>query len=467
MQPERTVAGFDSATTMLQALSLYLQGHDVPLTGEGSHQLERAILPVMQAANRWPRTVKERIYAVTGWKEAVSARNVDRVDSGALARWVTGQYPQQETNVAFVGSTNGALTHLAAAVAGPWLPQTLLVPVRRFGVPPEDGRKDLMQMRSAGRRLLTANPDWSLHHMHDPNQDRLMVAGMCYFRLKWRRLPEAYREHLRATLAPGGTLVVSDCQLRWPTTHVDERYTFQHGGLGGATHAELAEGGERVRRYLSSYGSRYSTWVGPVPDTESPEAEWGFEPELLEDLRTLAQREGWRLVRLSYAEPETLSPAVADLYREWYTRRGIPVRRLLVESFMLVEPYWALRTGSVPFWMVFNKETSLAALKEYLDATASYPEIRLTLFSHGVESVGLAYPEQWRSVFDYAGESGDFLGVDPSVFPRDFAVFARTHQEMTQLRPKHVMPHALDWAQAEEFLAARDEITLHTEHEPA
>jgi hypothetical protein len=48
----------------------------------------------------------------------------------------------------------------------------------------------------------------------------------------------------------------------------------------------------------------------------------------------------------------------ADLYRQWYEERGLPTNRLLVESFILIEPWWALRTGSVAFWMVFNMEPS-------------------------------------------------------------------------------------------------------------
>jgi len=42
--------------------------------------------------------------------------------------------------------------------------------------------------------------------------------------------------------------------------------------------------------------------------------------------------------------------------------------RLLVESFIVMEPFWTIRTGSVPFWMVFNKLPSAEALEQYLDA---------------------------------------------------------------------------------------------------
>ncbi|WP_159941690.1 MULTISPECIES: hypothetical protein [unclassified Nocardiopsis] len=460
MRPHKAVAGFDSATTMLRALASYHAGRDVPLTGEGPGALEGAADLLAGAANHAPRWLKERVYAAAGWAEAVPRKRVGEIDSDALASWIAGHYPDRQSEVAFVGSTNGALTHLAAALEAPWLPQTLLIPVRRFGVPPEDGAADLREMRATGEELVRANPDWRLHHMHDPNQDRLMVAGMCYFRVKWLRLPEAYRRFLRSRLAPGGTLVVPDCAMRWPTTRVSDRYVFQHGGFGGAEPEELRHGGERVREFLRAYGSDYTRFVGPEPDGDSPEAEWGFAPELMDDLRALAEEEGWTLRRLRYAEPESPSPAVADLYRDWYRRRGLSPDRLLVESFMLVEPYWALRTGSVPFWTVFNKEPSLRNLEEYLDRVSDYEEIRLALFSHGVESVGLARAQEWARVLDRATKVGSFVGTDPSVFPRDFAVLARFHRELTRVRGRQPMPPPMRWSEAAAFLAEADGVEV-------
>src|SRR4029450_13636290 len=93
--------------------------------------------------------------------------------------------------------------------------------------------------------------------------------------------------------------------------------------------------------------------------------------------------------RVVFEEPEDMSPLVADLYRWWYGALGLADNRLVVDSFILMEPYWTIRTGSVPFWMVFNTEPSLRALTSYLRDAPSFDEVRLTLFSHGVDSIGL------------------------------------------------------------------------------
>src|SRR5439155_1277382 len=83
-----------------------------------------------------------------------------------------------------IGSSNGAATHLFAALRIPWLPQTVLTLVRRGGIDVDEPKRDLAWARAPARDLLAGNPDIDLHHMHDPNQDRLMLRHVAYFRIK-------------------------------------------------------------------------------------------------------------------------------------------------------------------------------------------------------------------------------------------------------------------------------------------
>jgi hypothetical protein len=87
-----------------------------------------------------------------------------------------------------------------------------------------------------------------------------------------------------------------------------------------------------------------------------------------------------------------------------------------------------VRTGSVPFWTVFNTEPSAAALEHYLDGVTPFDEIFLMLFSHGVESVGLAPIARWQAILRRARRHGDFVGVDTAAYPRDFATFTNYHR---------------------------------------
>lgn len=281
-----------------------------------------------------------------------------------------------------------------------------------------------------------------------------MIQRMTYFRVKRLRLGDAYEMFLQRSLKPGGTIFLIECNLKWLTTRYGERHFFQFGALGGATQDEYQNGGPRVEAYLARYGSHRRRWQAPQPNGEMPEAEWGFEPALRHDLESFAERHGFRVRRVVFDLPEQLSHLVADLYDWWNRQRGIHERRLLVESFILMEPFWTVRAGCVPFWMVFNKQPSAQALKEYLQTGHRFDAIDLTLFSHGVDSIGLVSIDEWRRISRLGSDQISFLGVDEDAYPRDFGVFVRYHEDLVaKLQTRYPMPPALSLEALDEFLS--------------
>jgi hypothetical protein len=426
------LANFDSASAMVRSLSRFLHGKGFPALGIASE----ALLPLGLLLNRMPRTLRESFYIWSGFNEAIPARRLPRVRAERIAQWAVSQYPQRRYQAVAIGSSSGALVHLCAALGIPWLPQTFLIPVRRLGVHPDRPREDLEFGKQHAAGLLEANPEIQLHHMNDANQDRLMIERMTYFRIKWRALSAAYEEFLLKNLPPGGTILVSDCRLRWPVLNLGPRHIFQHGALGGATPEEFLEGSPRVAAYLERYDSPHRVWDSPGASEERPEAEWGFEEALMDDIHRVARRQGYRIRRLTFHEPEDLSPMVAEFYRRQYRQRGMPDTRLLAESFLVHEPFWTLRTGSVPFWMTFNKEPSAELLQRYLDwAQPPFDEVYLMLFSHGVESVGLVPIDHWQAIIQQARKRSGLIGVDPERYPRDFAVFLRYQEDLKRTIP--------------------------------
>jgi hypothetical protein len=103
--------------------------------------------------------------------------------------------------------------------------------------------------------------------------------------------------------------------------------------------------------------------------------------------------------------------------------------------------------------MVFNTEPSFDAVNRYLDTAPPQSEIYLTLFSHGVNSIGLVPIERWRSIFGRARRTGSFMGVDEDAFPRDFAVFVRFHRALQQLEPHYSLPAPLTLNELDQFLS--------------
>jgi hypothetical protein len=428
MRAARFIARFDSASASLQAVASYLHGKD--FTGLGIFRWSRGVVPLV---NRLPPAWRQRLYRLGAWREGVPPAHLGRLRSEALAQWAVRQYPRRQYPAIMLGSSNGAAVHLCCALGIPWLPQTLLVPVRRPRTHPDDIGYVVEATRDLAQELLQANPDLLLHQMHDPNQDRLMCQEMAYFRVKRRALGATYQQFIEETLLPGGTLLLLECHLPWPTTQLAERHVFQLGGLGGLPAEEYLSGSKRVAAFLRRMGSPYQRWAPPAPDGERPEAEWGFAPELREAVASLARRQGYRLQRLSFQHPQDFSPFVADLYRWWYGQQGVPGQRLVGESFALLDPWWPLHTGSVPYWTFFAVEPAAAQLEHYLRTTEPYDDIYLTLFSHGIESIGIAPVARWRSVLAHARQQRGFLGVDEAAFPRDFAVFVRYYSALRQL----------------------------------
>jgi hypothetical protein len=449
MSKPKEVAGFDSASAMLMATAAFLRGEPFPALGNPP-----VLKPLVRSTRRLPERVREAAFIAGGAAETISRRAAARVRSERLSQWVCEEYPQRRYPAVAIGSTNGALVHLCAALDMPWLPQTFLIPVRQ-AVHPDDPVAAMDKGVRPGRALVASNPDLQLHHMHDANQDRLMVRALTYFRVKRRELGEAYERFLAERLEPGGTILISECRSIWRTTALGERHVFQHGAVGGATEDEFHYGSDRVAEYLARYDSPVRRWDGPEPDSVSPEAEWGFAPALREDIVRFAREHGYRVRRVVYDEPASLSPLVADLYRWWYRQRNIPAERLFVESFAIVEPYWTLRTGSVPFWMTFNDEDSLAAVRDYLTGR-EFDSIILALFQNAVEPVGLPGIDEWHEVLGRARRAGWFAGLSPQQHPRDMGQLASYDDALRDVPARYPLPGPLTLNDLDRFLDSVD-----------
>jgi hypothetical protein len=445
--PPDFIADFDSASAMVRSTSNFLHGKDFPALGQTP-----LLKPLAARANLLPQSLRRQLYIFSGWQESIDPDTIDDVvDAEVMSDWIGDSYPDRPYPAVAIGSSNGAGVHLYSALGIPWLPQTFLVPVRQ-SVDPDDPQEAMEVGIDPGRRLLDANPDLQLHHMHDANQDRLMIRTMTYFRVKRRRLGAGYERFLEERLPPGGTIFVIECENDWGTTRIDDRHVFQHGAVGGATEEEFHEGSERLAEHLATQGAGVREWHGPEPDGRSPEAEWGFEPALLEDIERIAAERRYRIVRVRFPEPEAMSPLVADLYRWWYRRRRIPSNRLVLESFVVHEPWWTLRTGSVPYWMEFNMRPSIDGVHAFLDEREPFDEIHLMLMQHGAEAVGLPDPGEWQRILDRATKLGNWLGADPSEFPMDFAQYSKYHTEIQQIPARYPLPGPLPFAHLDEFL---------------
>lgn len=412
LDPARSVAAFDSATALHAAVAAGLRGSNFPHLGQSPMKAA-----AVRAAGHLPWPLLRRLYTRMGAAEGVRPHQLGEIDLGAVAGWLADQLPRRPYPAVMIGSSNGALAQLATAMQIPWLPGTVLVPVKRTG----DPQRPVDALRFGERvapDLLKRNPDITLHQMHDQIQDELMIAKMAYFRVKWNRLPSAYAGFLHRNLAPGAPVILVEDTSDWPVVRVSDRHVFQSGAQGGL----LPE----------TYLSRAHT---PTPDDRAPEAEWGADPGLGVAVAEWCEAHGHPLVRLVYSGPQTVAQPVATLMREWYARRGERTDRLVVSSFVLGDPWRMINTASVPYWTFFSVQPALGALDEFLASSAPFRDVHLLLFQHGVESDGIARPEEWARVVCRHGGTPHFLGLDLAKFPHDIGFLGRYGRALAELSP--------------------------------
>jgi hypothetical protein len=124
------IASFDSATVLHAGLAAALHGRAFPHLGNGA--LAGALI---RMAGNLPWPLLRRLYTRIGASESLDARRLGDVDLDAVAQMLAAAYPRGPYPGVLIGSSNGALSHLAAAMQVPRLPTTVLIPVARSGDP--------------------------------------------------------------------------------------------------------------------------------------------------------------------------------------------------------------------------------------------------------------------------------------------------------------------------------------------
>jgi hypothetical protein len=251
---------------MVVALARYLHGRDTPPPGK---PVFRTLRPVAALAARLPDGARQWVYSVFSGAEGRPAPDIARLDLEAVSTAIAAVYPRRRYPAVMIGSSNGALTHLCAALGAPWLPQTLLLPVRQRSLSPDEPARAAHAFDRTARIRLDRNPDLVLHHMHDPNQDRLTLRRTAYFRIRRTRLGRAHEDFLTDVLEPGGTIILVRCGQRWPTTCLGERHLFQFGAGRRMSPDEYRDGSTRVTAYLRRYGAAVTRWQAPAVNRAS------------------------------------------------------------------------------------------------------------------------------------------------------------------------------------------------------
>jgi len=135
-----------------------------------------------------------------------------------------------------------------------------------------------------------------------------------------------------------------------------------------------------------------------------------------------------------------------------------------VDSYLMMDPWCAMRQHAIPFWLMSGAEPSAASLARFLDRQPRYRDIDMLLFSPGTASIGMAPLARWQGLLDRAMHEGAFVGVDTERYPHDFAALARFDSALRARAPLFSPPPALSVEKVIggiERYGARHGVTLH------
>jgi hypothetical protein len=378
---DKYIPEFDSSSSMLFSLGKYLFQDPGPVG-----LLPKLPIKLADAINKLPKNLLMSLFTAGGAKESIGFNKLKKLDDKIISNWIVSAYPEKKYPAVMIGSPNGALIHVCAMLDIPWIPQTILLALTRK-MHPDELLKDMEWGWSAVSIMRKTLPYFRFHQMHDPIQDRRMVTS-------------GY---------------------------------------------EYLNGSNRITRFLKKQGSKLRHWEVPKEYEDVPEAEWGFADELSKSVQAYAERRGHRLLFIRYRHPEDVSTFCADLTGWWYEKNGIRPRRLLIECFALLSPWWTARTGSIPFWIAFNTQRSMESFKRYIEKqNRNYAQIFAMIMPNAVEGIGLVPVAQWLKVMKkYAVKSG-LIGTDEKVYPYDIGTFIKYYKDLQiKIKERHYMPRTL------------------------
>ena len=156
----RYIAEYDSAAFMHRAVANFLHGKDFDVAASIPPHIPKPLfISALRALNQLPESLKIKLSVSTSTTQAIQPRDVATFDSDRAAEALVSKFPRRQYPVIAIGSSNGALVHLYAALGIPWLPQTNLMLINRdVPIEPDDMAHDAKWGEEFARPLLENNP---------------------------------------------------------------------------------------------------------------------------------------------------------------------------------------------------------------------------------------------------------------------------------------------------------------------
>ncbi|ROT29867.1 hypothetical protein [Micromonospora sp. HM5-17] len=391
-EPERIVSPESPGRVLLGVASRATRGRDCADLG---------YQPLLSRFRGAPETVRRSALARAAARAAVSAAQAAALDAEQVARWVVDHYPPRWYPGAVLGSPHGGAVHLAVAMGVPWLPAAFDVSVHWPGGAVDDPAGALGYGARMAAALLRANPGVRVRQVYDPAGRGVLAGSTLSLVVRWHRLPRAYREFLDSRLASGAPVLLLRDVRSWPVLDAGGGHSFQLGTpTSGLEPGDFRPDSALLRQVLPGVGGDGAT--GDPPDSGRPgQAEHGVEPGFERDLLAWARVAGNPVHRVLFPEPEALSAAAADIYRDWLRGAGKSGDRCVVECGRLIDPWQVVRAGLVPYWCENATRRSVTGAEWWLAGSLPFSSLDVLPEPPGLRSPAFAGLPQWLAVASF------------------------------------------------------------------
>ncbi|WP_405103980.1 hypothetical protein [Micromonospora sp. NBC_01412] len=387
---DRVVAVGSTGRVLVAAAARALRGQDCADMGQPG---------ALSRLTGAPEPVRRAAAARAAGRVALTPDQTAEVDAARVARWIVDQYPRRRYPGVVLGSPHGAAAHLAVALGVPWLPAAFETTVHWSRGAVDRPGAALDHGAALAARLVAGNPDVHVRQVHCPASRGALAGATVSLAVRWQRLPAAYARFLADRVEPGAPLLLLRDARTWPVHDLGLGHSFQAGSpASGLDPVDFHPDSHALRQVLRSAGGEGSRWEPPEFHAPQGYAEHGVEPGFELAVRALAGRSGHRLHRVLFPRVESLSGAVADLYRAWLRRAGKTGDRLVVECGRLLDPWQVLRAGLVPYWCENATRRAVDAVEWWLAGSEPFSSVDVLPESPGMRSPALAGLPQWLAV---------------------------------------------------------------------
>lgn len=397
-EPHRVVSPDSPARVMLAAAARALRGEDCSDLG---------YQPILSRFRGAPEPVRRAAVARAAARAALAPAEAGAADVDLVARWVVDHYPPRSYPGVVVGSPHGAAVHLAVALGVPWLPSGFEISVHWPDGSVEDPAGSLRHGAAVASELIARNPGVAVRQVHDPAGRGVLAASTVALLVRWKGLPDAYREFLSTRVAPEAPVYLLRDARTWPVLDPGEGHSFQVGApASGLDPADFQPESDPLGQVLRGVGGDRARWQPPGEPGPQGYAEHAVEPGFETGLREWANQAGSPLHRVLFPRPEALSAATADIYREWLRSAGKTGNRCVVECGRLLDPWQVIRAGLVPYWCENATQRNVAGAELWLAGSAAFTSVDVLPEPPGLQSPGLAGLPQWLAVASFGRRRG-------------------------------------------------------------